>query len=167
MDKMTSGEIAKKAGISQKAVRIYDEKGLLKPVDYSESNYRLYDEQSLLSLEQIREHLEHAENDNVLETLQSQIEMMERKRYELEKAVKCMKAVIARSNGQPDWDDVAEIIQKMEVDQSSDEGHFHALKHNADGLDWYVKLYHSLEIKEGETILDLGCGFGKLWRHSW
>ena len=36
MDKMTSGEIAKKAGISQKAVRIYDEKGLLKPVDYSE-----------------------------------------------------------------------------------------------------------------------------------
>lgn len=44
-----------------------------------------------------------------------------------------MKAVIARSNGQPDWDDVAEIIQKMEIDQSSDEGHFHALKHNADG----------------------------------
>ena len=53
MDKMTSGEIAKKAGISQKAVRIYDEKGLLKPVDYSESNYRLYDEQSLLILEKI------------------------------------------------------------------------------------------------------------------
>lgn len=26
--KMTSGEIAKKAGISQKAVRLYDEKGL-------------------------------------------------------------------------------------------------------------------------------------------
>lgn len=53
MDKMTSGEIAKKAGISQKAVRIYDEKGLLKPVDYSKGNYRLYDEQSLLILEKI------------------------------------------------------------------------------------------------------------------
>ena len=53
MDKMTSGEIAKKAGISQKAVRIYDEKGLLKPVDYSEGNYRLYDERSLLILEKI------------------------------------------------------------------------------------------------------------------
>ena len=34
--KMTSGEIAKKAGVSQKAVRLYDEKGLLKPSDYSE-----------------------------------------------------------------------------------------------------------------------------------
>ena len=49
-DKMTSGEIAKKAGISQKAVRLYDEKGLLKPSDYSEGNYRLYDNESLLVL---------------------------------------------------------------------------------------------------------------------
>ncbi len=40
-DKMTSGEIAKKAGISQKAVRLYDQKGLLKPSSYSEENYRL------------------------------------------------------------------------------------------------------------------------------
>ena len=38
--KMTSGEIAKAAGVSQKAVRLYDEKGLLKPADYSEGNYR-------------------------------------------------------------------------------------------------------------------------------
>ena len=45
-DKMTTGEIAKKAGISQKAVRLYDEKGLLKPSDYSEGNYRLYDNES-------------------------------------------------------------------------------------------------------------------------
>ena len=29
--KMTSGEIAKKVGISPKAIRLYDEKGLLKP----------------------------------------------------------------------------------------------------------------------------------------
>lgn len=36
--KMTSGEIAKKTGVSQKAIRLYDEKGLLKPTDYSEGN---------------------------------------------------------------------------------------------------------------------------------
>ena len=46
-EKMTSGEIAKKAGVSQKAVRLYDEKGLLKPTEYSEGNYRLYDKEAM------------------------------------------------------------------------------------------------------------------------
>ena len=45
-EKMTSGEIAKKAGVSQKAVRFYDEKGLLKPSGYSEGSYRLYDKEA-------------------------------------------------------------------------------------------------------------------------
>ena len=77
-DKMTSGEIAKKAGVSQKAIRLYDEKGLLKPSDYSEGNYRLYDNESLLvlekiialkqigfSLEEIRDNLVGSKNTNI------------------------------------------------------------------------------------------------------
>ena len=105
-NKMTSGEIARKAGISQKAVRLYDEKGLLKPSDYSEGNYRLYDNESLLvlekiialkqigfSLEEIRDSLVGSKNTNILETLQEQINMMEAKRYELEKAITRMKAI--------------------------------------------------------------------------
>ena len=52
-EKMTSGEIAKQAGVSPKALRIYDEKGLLKPVDISEGNYKLYDKSSLIILEKM------------------------------------------------------------------------------------------------------------------
>ena len=62
-DKMTSGEIAKKAGVSQKAVRLYDEKGLLKPSDYSEGNYRLYDKAALEVLEKIKQRL--SSNSNI------------------------------------------------------------------------------------------------------
>ena len=51
--KMTSGEIAKKTGVSQKTIRLYDEKGLLKPTDYTEGNYRLYDKEALSVLEKI------------------------------------------------------------------------------------------------------------------
>lgn len=179
-DKMTSGEIAKKAGISQKAVRLYDEKGLLKPSDYSEGNYRLYDNESLLvlekiialkqigfSLEEIRDNLVGKKNDDILTTLQEQIEMMEAKRYELERAITRIKAVIARSNGKPDWDDVAEVLKSMQEDQNSDDGHFYALEHTKDELDWYVKVFRSLEVKEGERVLDLGCGFSKVWRNNW
>lgn len=89
-EKMTTGEIAKKAGISQKTVRLYDEKGLLKPSDYSEGNYRLYDNESLLvlekiialkqigfSLEEIRDHLVGSSEKDILAALQEQINMME------------------------------------------------------------------------------------------
>ncbi len=178
--KMTTGEIAKKAGISQKAIRLYDEKGLLKPSEYSEGNYRLYDKEALFvlekiialkqvgfSLEEIKENLMYSEDDDILETLQNQIDMMEAKRYELEKAIARIKAAIVRSNGKPNWDDVADIIRDIQNDQNSDDSHFYALKHNADGQDWYVKIYNSLPIKEGERILDLGCGFSKIWRNNW
>ena len=89
-DKMTSGEIAKKAGISQKTVRLYDQKGLLKPSGYSEGNYRLYDKEALLilekiialkqigfSLEEIRDRLNSEEEQNVESILCEQIQMME------------------------------------------------------------------------------------------
>jgi len=39
----TAGELAKMAGVSLRTIHFYDIKGLLCPVDYSESGYRLYD----------------------------------------------------------------------------------------------------------------------------
>ena len=134
--KMTSGEMASKAGISQKALRFYDEKGLLKPTAYSEGHYRLYDEESFIilekiialkhvgfSLEEIKDSLENSDNESIPEILQNQVKMMEQKIRELQKAVKCIQAVLARTDGRPDWDDVADIIKKMEADQGADERH--------------------------------------------
>lgn len=179
-DKMTSGEIAKRAGVSQKAVRLYDEKGLLKPSEYSNGNYRLYDNEALLvlekiialkqigfSLEEIRDNLVGSQDTDILATLQSQIDMMEAKRYELERAITRIKAVIARSNGNPDWDDVAEVLKGMQMDQNSDDGHFFAVDHTSEELDWYVKIFRSLNVREGERVLDLGCGYAKVWRNNW
>lgn len=178
--KMTSGEIAKKAGVSQKTIRLYDEKGLLKPSDYSEGNYRLYDGEALLvlekiialkqiglSLEEIRENLVGSSKKSIAETLQEQIDMMEAKRYELEKAIKRIKGALVRSNGEPDWDDVAEVLKMMQEDQNKDEGHYFALEHSKGELDWYVKIYRYLQVEEGDQVLDLGCGYSKLWRNNW
>ena len=88
--KMTSGEIAKKAGVSQKAVRLYDEKGLLKPTDYSEGNYRLYDKEALdilekivalktigFSLEEIRDNLVAGDAVDIEDALRIQLREME------------------------------------------------------------------------------------------
>lgn len=178
--KMTSGEIAKKAGISQKAVRLYDEKGLLKPTAYTEGNYRLYDKEALLvlekiialkqigfSLEEIHANLIAEKNMDITQSLYRQLELMEAKKCELERTIACIKRVLARSGGQPDWNSVAEIARMIQVDQGADERHLKALKHTADATDWYVKIYDSLGIERDSRVLDLGCGYGKLWRNNW
>lgn len=178
--KMTSGEIAKKTGVSQKAIRLYDEKGLLKPSDYSEGNYRLYDKEALLvlekiialkqigfSLEEIRDSLTEDKSMNIVESLNKQLEIMEAKKYEIERTIACIKTVLQRENDAPNWDSVADIVKMIQKDQGADERHFKALKHTADEVDWYVKIYNTLGFKEDSRVLDLGCGFAKLWRNNW
>ena len=107
--KMTSGEIAKKMGISQKAVRLYDEKGLLKPADYSEGNYRLYNQDSILvlekiialkqigfSLEEIYDNLIAGNNKDIIEALNEQLVIMEKKKQELERVIGCIKGLVRK-----------------------------------------------------------------------
>ncbi len=177
--KMTSGEMAKKAGVSQKAIRLYDEKGLLKPTDYSEGNYRLYDAAALqilekivalkqigFSLEEIRDNLKSGEASDIKGALEIQLKKIEDKKYQLEKITDAIKRTLARKEVL-DWDDVAEIVQQVSVDQSADENHWKALKHTSGEPDWYVSIFNALDIKEKSRILDLGCGYAKLWRNNW
>ena len=178
--KMTSGEIAKKAGVSQKAVRLYDEKGLLKPTGYSEGNYRLYDEGALailekivalknigFSLEEIRDNLIAGDAGNVEEALRIQLKQMEEKRYQIDKVCAAIHRTLERKDKELDWDDVAVMVQNISLDQKADEHHWDALKHTAKEQDWYEKIFESLKIQKGEKVLDLGCGFAKLWRNNW
>lgn len=179
-EKMTSGEIAKQAGVSTKALRVYDEKGLLKPIGLSEGNYKLYDKSSLIilekiialkhigfSLEEIKSSLENDDQSSIRETLEKQLEMMNQKIYELQKSAKCIKSAVARFDENPDWDDVADIIKKMEMSQGADERRWYAESHAADGIEWYEKIYDSLSFEENDTVLDLGCSYGLLWRKNW
>ncbi len=179
-EKMTSGEIAKQAGVSPKALRIYDEKGLLKPVDISEGNYKLYDKSSLIilekiialkhigfSLEEIKTNLENDDLSSIKEILENQLEMMNQKIYELEKSAGCIKSALARLDENPDWDDIADIIKKMEMSQGADERRWYAADHAADGIEWYEKIFNSMSFKESDTVLDLGCSYGLLWRKNW
>lgn len=178
--KMTSGEIAKKVGISQKAVRLYDEKGLLKPSDYSEGNYRLYDKEAILvlekiialkqigfSLEEIYENLILGKNMDIVASLNQQLELMEKKKREIEKSIACIKGMLIRTEGRPDWNDVAEVARSIQMDQEADERHFDALKHTAIDRDWYEVIFDTLGLTPNNRVLDLGCGFGKLWRNNW
>ena len=47
------GQIARRSGVSAKALRLYEQRGLLKPCTHSEAGYRLYGPEALRSLMQI------------------------------------------------------------------------------------------------------------------
>ena len=179
-DKMTSGEIAKKAGISQKAVRLYDQKGLLKPSGYSEGNYRLYDKEALLilekiialkqvgfSLEEIRDRLNAGDEQDIESILREQVRMMEEKKYQLEKSIHAINRTLERSGGALNWDDAAEIIRMIGKDQGADERRWDAVKHTGKEMEWYVRIFNSLNLSENSKVLDLGCGYAELWRKNW
>lgn len=179
-EKMTSGEIAKKAGVSQKAVRLYDEKGLLKPTEYSEGNYRLYDKEALeilekivalkqigFSLEEIRDNLVAGDAKDIEEALRMQLAVMEEKRYRIDMVIDAINRTLARKDESLDWDDVAGIVQSVTVDQNADRNHWLAMQHTVPGEDWYVKVFGSLGFGKDEKVLDLGCGYSKLWRNNW
>ncbi len=177
--KMTSGEIAKKTGVSQKAIRLYDEKGLLKPTDYTEGNYRLYDKEALsvlekiialkqigFSLEEIHQNLSEDSDVDITETLNRQLDILIGKRYEIEKAIASIKSVLVRES-EPDWDSVADIVKMMQMNHEADQYHYNALKHHASPEDWYVMIYKNLGLRANARVLDLGCGYAKLWRNNW
>jgi MerR family copper efflux transcriptional regulator len=51
----TIGEAARRAGLTPKAVRLYEARGLLPPVERTEAGYRLYTEHDLRALHFIRQ----------------------------------------------------------------------------------------------------------------
>ncbi|WP_458458302.1 MerR family transcriptional regulator, partial [Pseudobutyrivibrio sp.] len=79
----------------------------------------------------------------------------------------CIKSALARLDENPDWDDIADIIKKMEMSQGADERRWYAADHAADGIEWYEKIFNSMSFKESDTVLDLGCSYGLLWRKNW
>jgi len=48
------GEVAERAGVSQRTLRFYEEKGLLKPPTRLESGFRLYTEEDVWRVKQIK-----------------------------------------------------------------------------------------------------------------
>ncbi len=177
--KMTSGEIAKKAGVSQKAIRLYDEKGLLRPAGYSEGNYRLYDEESLamlnkivalkkigFSLEDIRDSLANGKAEDIRAALTLQLRAMEEKRYSIEMVIDTIRRTLTRKKDDLNWDDVSGIVKSVSLDQELDRSHWFAQLHTVPGEDWYETIFRAHEWKPDAKVLDLGCGFGKLWRNN-
>lgn len=176
--KYTIGEFGRISGISPKTLRFYDEKGLLKPVGYSEAGYRYYDESSFvtlqrilllrylgMSLEQIKETVCNS-TLSLEESLQEQKKLLNEKKRHLDRVIDAVDKVQTAEEGQT-WENLVEAIRILEVSdmiikqyRSDDNLNRRISLHNysTGKMPWSDWLLKNLELSEGMDILCLGCG---------
>lgn len=101
-ERYTIGSFAKLTGVTERALRYYDRKGLLVPSSRNEHGHRFYTENDLLqlqkiltlkyldfSLEEIGRYLDRPDND-MRQTLADQYEMLLQKQRQLERVIDTM-----------------------------------------------------------------------------
>ncbi len=174
----TIGEFGKISGVSPKTLRFYDEKGLLKPVGYSEAGYRYYDESSFvvlqrilllrylgMSLEQIKETVCNS-TLSLEESLQEQKKFLNEKKRHLDRVIDAVDKVQNASKGQT-WENLVEAIRVLEVSDmvikqyKSDENlnrRINIHSYSTGKMPWADWVLEQLELSEGMDILCLGCG---------
>lgn len=188
----TSGEFAKMANVSIRTVRYYDKQGLLKPAGMSEAGYRLYTDadfarlQKILSLKYLGFSLDEIrsitinDDDNgfMEESVRLQLNLI-RKRIEHLKLVEQTLEETARLVGENpviDWNKILHLIHVTTMEKSLVEQYKNAAniniridlhkKYAVNPVGWFSWLYDLLAPKDGEEILEIGCGNGEMWRSN-
>lgn len=177
----TTGELAEIAGITYKSIRIYVEKGLLTPDKITESGYKLFSRRSVeklqrilmfkyldFNLEEIGQMLEY---ENIQESLSKQLELIELKithLNQIKKAIEDMQSLSDEKN----WDKMLDIMKltsqreeviKQYIKSDNLEKRINIHEYSTSDVNWHDYLLDKCDIKEGMSILDIGCGNGLLW----
>ncbi|WP_082084223.1 MerR family transcriptional regulator [Paenibacillus beijingensis] len=124
-------ELADKLNISPRAVRFYEEKGILSPSKHPDNNYRIFTEQDArrlqtiislrevgMSLEEIKsvlEELDRGEQDEVLYALELQRSVMFSQWVELKLNIEAADGMISqlKANRSLAWDDIFQLAQGL------------------------------------------------------
>lgn len=102
----TIGQFAKKTGLTIRALRYYDEKGLVNPASLTEGGQRLYNDDNILTVQKIvtYKYLDFSieeikalllEEQPLLDSLKEQRALMEEKKRQLEKVMASLDTAIA------------------------------------------------------------------------
>jgi DNA-binding transcriptional MerR regulator len=132
------GQFAKKASVSVRTLRFYDQVGLLVPSYYSEAGYRLYCEadfprlQQILGLKYLGFSLEEIQRclrngpTSFKGALAVQKAMLVERKAHLESIIQSIEETEAhimgssRSNNTPDWEPIIKIIEVIRMEEKND-----------------------------------------------
>lgn len=184
-----SGEFAKKANVSVRTIRYYDKQGLLKPSFVSDAGYRFYTDadfvrlQKILSLkylgfslEEIRAITINDDKDDIANSLSMQLSLVRKKISHLQMVEKALleTSELLKENEATDWSNILYLIHVTNMERSIVEQYKDASnlsirmelhrKYTKNPQPWFSWLFEQLALKNGERILEIGCGNGNLWK---
>lgn len=184
-----SGEFAKKAHITKKTLRYYDEHNILRPSLVNESGARFYSERDFAKLQQILflKYLSFSlaeikemtlRNDDLgfwEESLDMQTNLLNRKIEQLSlmnTALEDAKTRI-REGKQVDFGGMLDAINMNEMEEKLKKQYQNSSNISArirlhkdfstNHTGWFPWIYEKAAIQPGEKILELGCGDGSFW----
>ena len=185
----STGEFAKRANVSVRTIRYYDDKGLLKPTEVRESGYRYYTDtdfvrlQRIIVLKRLGFSLEDIaeissrddDSDYIRESFQLQLKLIQGKLDELQH----MEQIITEAyeyistSKVPDWNKLIGLIHLLNMEETLAEQYKNSMNVDArinlhrnyslNPQGWFRWIYDLLPIKQKQRILEVGCGNGQLW----
>ncbi len=177
-ERYTIGQLAGLTKTSVKAIRVYEQKGLLVPHRDPENHYRYFDEGAIVTLQRIqmlrylgfsldamKQTIRHYSEMNLTESFSEQKRLLEKKAYELERMIYCMdRAIIESQSEEFEIDSLFDALHAIIISRKADEGVYLMQGHGNEPEGWSRWIFEHAGLFAGDRILDAGCGFGNLWR---
>lgn len=188
----TSGEFARKANVTLRTIRYYDKQGILKPSKVESNGYRYYTDsdfaklQKILSLKYLGFSLEEImtitindqDTDFIRQSLELQLSLVQKKIDHLNLIEQSLKETAQKmeENQEVDWDEMMRLLhvtnrEHILVDQYKNASNLDVRiqLHNDYSVNtkrWFPWIFEQMNVKEGQKVLELGCGTGGLWSEN-
>ncbi|MFC5468497.1 methyltransferase domain-containing protein [Cohnella suwonensis] len=190
---LTTGQIAKRTGMTIRTLRYYDQIGLLKPSYYNHASVRLYGREDLVRLQKIHAlkyiGLNLAEIRQIIHdgafpeqdlrsSLLMQKEVIRHKMSHMQYVSKAIDEALEllKDTAEADWDSLSDIIQMIHTENNWGEQYRNALRlqariqlydrFSANKLGWHRWFFDQLGTAPDLRILELGCGDAALWSRN-
>ena len=186
---LSIGEFAQIAGVTQRALRYYDNIGLLKSHKINETDHRMYTKKDFsklqkiltlkyigLSLKEIKKITEtDLEEKDFMQSLEIQKKIIEDKLNHMKMVLSSISQTIDifKNDERSNWDEFLNIINVINIDNSWMKQYENAsnLKNrikihelfSTNKTGWMKWFFNKLQLSSTIKVLELGCGDGSLW----